>query len=72
MDTSFQNPSISFHPGVTLSEKLKETRMGVKEFAIKDIFLESIEYADKKIEKELEADAFVTKMLSDFPTTSLR
>ncbi|MCD8296664.1 MAG: XRE family transcriptional regulator, partial [Prevotella sp.] len=28
-------PSVSFHPGVTLSEKLKETRMGVKEFAIR-------------------------------------
>lgn len=28
-------PPVAFHPGVTLSEKLKETGMGVKEFAVR-------------------------------------
>ncbi len=42
MDISFHNkeherfvPSVSYHPGVILSEKLKEMRMGIKEFAIR-------------------------------------
>lgn len=34
-NTRIYTPPVSFHPGVTLEEKLREMRMGVKEFAVR-------------------------------------
>ena len=35
MATSKFIPSVAFHPGVTLAEKLKEINMSIKEFALR-------------------------------------
>jgi addiction module HigA family antidote len=35
METSKFVPSVAFHPGITLSEKLNEMKMSVKEFAVR-------------------------------------
>ncbi len=52
-------PSVAFHPGVTLSEKLKEMEMGIKEFAIRTSKPEKTIYAVINGESSLTPDMAV-------------